>query len=208
MKDKIIIALDISVEKAIKIVEDLEGLITFYKVSDTILLQKGGWELINDLSKIARIFYDVKRSDTYDTGVRWIRHVNDVGATFTTIYNNSMLKACMDARLDCKMLFVPTLTDSYSDQMGKYAPDWMDCDGFILPVSVAKYWRIGTKKLIVSPGIRLLGQDRDNHKEASTPIEAFNAGVNYIVIGRPVYTAVSPKDVIKEILNVDSQCSY
>ena len=59
-------------------------------------------------------------------------------------------------------------------------------------------------KLIVTPGIRLLGGNLNDQKRVSTPGEAIKMGANYIVVGRPIWASKDPILSTKLILqNID-----
>lgn len=57
--------------------------------------------------------------------------------------------------------------------------------------------------LIVTPGVRPAGAQKDDQKRISAPKEAIKAGADYIVIGRPIIKADDPakaaEDIIKEM---------
>lgn len=52
---------------------------------------------------------------------------------------------------------------------------------------------------LVTPGIRPLGSTADDQKRIMTPSDAIQAGVNYLVIGRPITQAESPVSALKDI---------
>ena len=51
----------------------------------------------------------------------------------------------------------------------------------------------------VTPGIRPTGSAIGDQKRIMTPLEASNAGANFLVIGRPILTANNPEHVLFEI---------
>jgi len=57
----------------------------------------------------------------------------------------------------------------------------------------------GTEPLLVVPGIRPAGSDRDEQKRVLTPREAAEAGASFLVIGRPITRAERPQDVLEAI---------
>ena len=59
----------------------------------------------------------------------------------------------------------------------------------------------GEKFLIVTPGIRLEKNVKNDQARVLTPNAAFNKGTDYIVIGRPIMNSKKPKEEILNILN-------
>lgn len=52
---------------------------------------------------------------------------------------------------------------------------------------------------LVTPGIRPAGSDLNDQKRVMTPAQAMHAGVNYLVIGRPITQADNPAQVLQQI---------
>ncbi|MEJ2058863.1 MAG: orotidine-5'-phosphate decarboxylase [Gammaproteobacteria bacterium] len=52
---------------------------------------------------------------------------------------------------------------------------------------------------LVTPGIRPAGGRQDDQKRVVTPVDAVNAGSDYLVIGRPVTQAADPTAVLDEL---------
>ncbi len=58
----------------------------------------------------------------------------------------------------------------------------------------------GRDLLIVTPGIRPAGSERDDQSRILTPREAIEAGSDYIVVGRPIVKAADPLEAAESIL--------
>jgi len=58
----------------------------------------------------------------------------------------------------------------------------------------------GPKFLTVTPGIRPEGTEQGDQRRVLTPLQAQNAGVNYMVIGRPITQASDPALACEQIL--------
>ena len=58
----------------------------------------------------------------------------------------------------------------------------------------------GNRFVIVSPGIRPQGGKRNDQRRVMTPEEAIRAGVDYIVVGRPITEARDPLGAAREIV--------
>jgi orotidine-5'-phosphate decarboxylase len=89
------------------------------------------------------------------------------------------------------------------EQVSRLAILARDCglDGVVCSGREAAMLRqsCGTDFLLVAPGIRPVGAGQDDQKRVLTPLEAVNAGVDYVVIGRPVTRAADPQRVLLEI---------
>jgi orotidine-5'-phosphate decarboxylase len=59
----------------------------------------------------------------------------------------------------------------------------------------------GQDFLVVSPGIRPLWAAAQDQKRILTPAEAIQKGVDYMVIGRPITKAASPREAFHKIVN-------
>ncbi|MCZ6674259.1 MAG: orotidine-5'-phosphate decarboxylase [Verrucomicrobia bacterium] len=57
----------------------------------------------------------------------------------------------------------------------------------------------GKQLQFVTPGIRPLGSSADDQKRVVTPGQAAASGSNYIVVGRPIYKAESPREAVRAI---------
>jgi len=58
----------------------------------------------------------------------------------------------------------------------------------------------GKNFLIVTPGIRLPSEKKDDQKRTLTPKEAIAAGADYLVIGRPIKEAKDPLAAVEKIV--------
>jgi orotidine-5'-phosphate decarboxylase len=60
--------------------------------------------------------------------------------------------------------------------------------------------RCGEKFLIVTPGIRLPSEKKDDQKRTLSPKEAISNGADYLVIGRPIKEAKDPLEAVQKII--------
>jgi orotidine-5'-phosphate decarboxylase len=60
--------------------------------------------------------------------------------------------------------------------------------------------RCGEKFLIITPGIRLPSEKKDDQKRTLSPKEAISNGADYLVIGRPIKEAKDPLEAVQKII--------
>ncbi|MGF1861175.1 orotidine-5'-phosphate decarboxylase [Photobacterium profundum] len=58
---------------------------------------------------------------------------------------------------------------------------------------------LGEEFQLITPGIRPVGSAAGDQRRVMTPVEAVNAGSDYLVIGRPITQATDPAAVLAEI---------
>lgn len=58
---------------------------------------------------------------------------------------------------------------------------------------------LGASFQLITPGIRPAGSDSGDQRRIMTPVEAVDAGADYLVIGRPITQADSPTKVLTDI---------
>ena len=75
-------------------------------------------------------------------------------------------------------------------------------DGVVASVKETEHLRqkFSRDLIIVTPGIRLAGDEKGGQKRIATPEEARSAGSNYIVVGRPILEAENPVSAAREII--------
>jgi orotidine-5'-phosphate decarboxylase len=61
---------------------------------------------------------------------------------------------------------------------------------------------LGTKAMLITPGVRPAGNDAGDQKRTDTPEAAIRNGANAVVIGRPIRDAAEPAAAAKDIATV------
>jgi orotidine-5'-phosphate decarboxylase len=213
-RDRIIVALDLSdVEAAEKAVWTLGDSVNFYKIGYELVMA-GGLALAEDLVQGGKkVFLDMKLHDIGNTVMHATRRAAKLGATFLTVHAfPQTMRAAVEGRGDSKLdlLAVTVLTSWDNDDLkdaGYSATveelvarraaqaEAIGIDGLVCSPAEAKELRqrLGAKMMLVTPGIRPAGAEKGDQKRIMTPSDAIKAGVDYMVIGRPILAAESPK---------------
>jgi orotidine-5'-phosphate decarboxylase len=220
-RNRVIVALDLSdVEAAEKAVWALGDSINFYKIGYELVMA-GGLALAEDLVQGGKkVFLDMKLHDIGNTVMHATSRAAKLGATFLTVHAfPQTMRAAVEGRADSDLdiLAVTVLTSwddddlkdaGYSASMPELVArraaqaEAIGIDGLVCSPAEAKdlRQRLGTKMMLVTPGIRPAGSDKGDQKRIMTPGEAIKAGVDYMVIGRPILAAENPKAAAEKIV--------
>jgi orotidine-5'-phosphate decarboxylase len=215
MKERIIVALDTdSPEAALATVSVLSGEVGLFKVGME-LFPRGGPALIDRIrAKGAEVFLDLKFHDIPNTVAGAVKSAVALGVKFATVHasgGRAMLAAAAEAAAGSgtTILAVTVLTSLDDADLASV--------GFALPAAeaverlaglavdagiggivcsareaAAVRARVGKEVVLVTPGVRLPEDSVGDQKRVVTPFEAFRAGANYIVVGRPITKAADP----------------
>jgi orotidine-5'-phosphate decarboxylase len=220
-RDRVIVALDISdVEAAEKAVWSLGDSINFYKIGYELVMA-GGLNLAEDLVQGGKkVFLDMKLHDIGNTVMQATRRAAKLGATFLTVHAfPQTMRAAVEGRGDSDLdILAVTVLTSWDDDDLKDAgysatvpelvarraaqAEAIGIDGLVCSPAEAKdlRQRLGAKMMLVTPGIRPAGSEKGDQKRIMTPSEAIKAGVDYMVIGRPILAAEDPKAAADKIV--------
>lgn len=92
---------------------------------------------------------------------------------------------------------------SIDDQVLRLAKLTHECglDGVVCSARETALLRnqIGANFLLITPGIRLPSAKKDDQARVVMPQDALRMGANYLVIGRPITSAIDPRVALEEI---------
>ena len=220
-KDRLIFAMDVpDCDRARTLAEELGDSVTFYKIGLELMMSGGYFELLDwMLARDKKVFCDLKFFDIPATVGSAVRQLKDRGASFVTVHGNqSIMEAAAENKGDTlKVLGVTVLTSldrGDLDDMG-FDCDISDlvlsrarraleagCDGVIssgLEVPRLREF-IDSKLLVITPGIRPVdNKPAGDQKRVVTVDTAFSNGADYIVVGRPIRDADSPRAAAEAI---------
>ena len=220
-RDRLIVALDVpTAEEARKLVTQLDGVVSFFKVGLELYTATGPEFARWLVSQEKKVFLDLKFLDIGETVRRATREAARLGASFLTVHESgkavaSAVEGCRGT--DLKILAVTVLTSMDASDLAETGINCSveelvlrrakralesGCHGVIASGLEARKIRemAGDRLLIVTPGIRASGTSADEQKRAVTPAEAIRAGADYLVVGRPIKQAANPRDAALGIL--------
>ncbi len=222
MDDRLIVALDVpNAVAGLDLADRLGDAVSFYKIG-LGMLTGGGLALANELKQERgkRIFLDMKLFDIGATVESAVRGLAQFDLDFLTVHGDPhVIRAAKEgaAGSNLKILGVTILTsleradlDAAMIQPGdlhdltvERAARAFDAgaDGIICsPREAAAIRALPNARLIVTPGVRPAGSDLGDQKRVETPASAIAAGVDHIVVGRPIWQAADPRAAAQAIL--------
>jgi len=223
-RERLIVALDVpGYDEALALVETLGDSVWFYKLGLELFMADRYFELLDELAgRGKRIFVDLKFFDIPATVAAAVRQLARRGADFATVHGNeAMIAAACAEKGALKLLAVTVLTSIDQSDFGDLGVEVriedlvvsrarrvvaLGCDGVVSSGVEARALReaIGPGFLIVSPGIRPL-ESADDQRRVVTPLEAFQNGADYIVVGRPIRAASDPRGAALRIQETVSE---
>ena len=225
MADRLIVALDVpSVIEAERLIDKLDGVVSFYKIGLWLLFADGSDKLIDSLiAKGKNVFLDYKMFDIGETVRRGVERAVARRIKFITVHGDKeIMEAAVGGRgaNDFTKIFAITVLTSLNDeavqQMGYRlnVKELIDlrvrsamacgCDGIIAsaddnPNDIRS--KLDTPKLLIAtPGIRPAGANVDDHKRFTTPAEAIQRGADYLIMGRPILEEADPRAAAQRII--------
>ncbi len=220
--ERLILALDVpGPEEAWQVVTSLGPRVRFYKLGLELFMAGGYFELVAALrDRGARVFVDLKFFDVPQTVAAAVRQLARRGADFCTVHgNDAILEAACAVKEDLRVLAVTVLTslDQHDMEALGFQTDIpslvlsrarraleLGCDGVVSSGLEVRRLRedLGERLIVVVPGIRpALNRPADDQKRTMDVEEAFRAGADHIVVGRPILAAADPRAAAEDIQN-------
>ncbi len=228
--ERLIVALDFNnTRDALKLVEELEGTVSFFKVGLELFVATGLGAVQVLQSRGHKVFFDLKLDDVVETITRAVRQIATLNVDLLTIHGNgATAKAAVDGRGGNtlpKILSVTLLTSldkhdlrdlglvDVANAKFKDLEEYVEyraaaalkhgCDGLITSGQNVRSLRekfYDQKPILICPGIRPAGSSHDDHKRACTPYDAVKDGADFIVVGRPIRNSENPAETAKRII--------
>lgn len=185
-----------------------------------------GPQLVRDLiTRGFDVFLDLKFHDIPNTTARAVAAAAELGVWMVNVHAGGgarMMTAAKEALApfgkDAPLLIAVTvltsmeaedlqglgITLSPAEQAERLARLTQQCglDGVVCSAQEAVRFKaaFGHEFKLVTPGIRPAGSEAGDQRRIMTPAEAQQAGVDYMVIGRPITRAVNPAQALRDIL--------
>ncbi len=223
--ERLILSLDLNTDtEALSLLENLQGELAFCKVG-LQLFTRYGIGLLHKIKKMNfRIFLDLKFHDIPNTVSAAIQSLSEVEIDLLNMHAMCGSEGLAKARdtlsqihPNAKLFAVTVLTslnDSMIHDMGIQltAKDLVmhlcriaaqsGLDGVVCSAQEASMIKTeqGKSFLTICPGIRRLSDKLDDQQRVTTPSQAMNMGADWIVVGRPILKAISPRQEVIEII--------
>ena len=221
-RERLIVALDVpEADDARRLVREIGDAAEFYKIG-LELVMRGGLSLVRELADMGhKIFLDMKLLDIANTVEKATRNAAQSGATFLTIHavdGKTIRAAAAGAQgSSLKVLGVTVLTNldgaDLEEQGLQASPEQMvvararmaqanGIAGVIASGLEAQAVRSATGAgfLIVTPGIRFADDEVGDQARVMTPERAIASGADYLVVGRPITAARSPRQAAERFV--------
>ncbi len=220
---RVIVALDtVDPVKIDFILKELRGIVEIVKIGFQSFIYFGPELIKKTIDSGFKVFLDLKLHDIPNTIEKAVESCIKHNVYMITLHisggKEMLQKACSikhKYESDIRLLGVTILTsfDEYNfkdlnyklsleEMVIYYARLGKDSglDGIICSPKEIKVLRhdMGSELLIITPGIRLVN-GKDDQKRTMTPKEAFEAGADYIVVGRPILESNNPKIFFAQI---------
>ena len=218
---RLYVALDLpTIDEARAMVQTLGDSVVSYKIG-LQLLPLGGAEFGKELAAQGKnVFLDFKLHDIDATVEKATRSIAGIGANLLTVHARpDVMVAAAKGRhgSDLKILGVTVLTSldqAALDEIGYYmTPEELvmrrvkqalasGIDGVVSSPKEAAIIRahVPSDFLVVTPGIRMAGDDVGDQKRIATPANALSDGASHIVVGRPITQATDPRAAALRVL--------
>lgn len=225
MKSPIIVALDYtSTNAALSLADQLDPTLCRVKVGKELFTREGPSVVTALQARGFEVFLDLKFHDIPNTVASAVHAAADLGVWMVNVHASGGRRMMTAARerlqqhhYSTLLIAVTVLTSSERSDLAEIGLDVEpiiqvqrlakltdDCGlhGVVCSAQEATVLRAAHTQpfALVTPGIRPLGSASDDQRRVMTPKQAVDAGVDYMVIGRPITQAANPIAALQAIL--------
>jgi orotidine-5'-phosphate decarboxylase len=219
-RDRIVVAIDRSDrDEILRLVDALHGSVGVFKLGLQAFVANGPSIVREVVARGEKVFVDLKIHDIPNTASHAVAEAAALGASIITVHasgGDAMLRACAASAGSSLVLAVTVLTSLDDDALTAIGFNASPLDTAVRLARLAKSAGLGgvvaspleiaairdacgPDFVILTPGIRPAGASSDDQRRTMTPADAIRAGADYIVIGRPITGAASPRDAAQAI---------
>jgi len=225
-KKRLILALDVDTRKEVEnLVDNLSEFVAMFKVGPR-LFTKYGPSIIKFIQKRGgRVFYDAKFYDIPSVVEKAAQKVAEMGVDMLTLHTlggaemmEAAIKGAKKENEKIKVVGVTLLTSLTSqiikEELGiekRVNEEVVHLANLAKKVGldgvISSPWEVedlrkmmGEDFLLVIPGIRPFGGEKNEQKRVMGPREALVKGADFLVIGRPILASANPIRTTKKIL--------
>ena len=224
--EKIIVAMDVAREEDFKkLLKDLEGHKVWVKIGMEMFYALGPKSIHEAKEHGFKVFLDLKLHDIPNTVHKALKSLMTLPIDMVNVHaagGSEMMKKAAEAVKTASasplLIAVTQLTSTTTEQMNReqrIPGDVLEsvshfaklakesgCDGVVSsPLEVQAIKLIcGPRFLTVTPGIRPQDSAANDQKRITTPGDALKLGTDFMVIGRPITEASSPRTALESIL--------
>ena len=205
---RLILALDVTdKESALKIAQDVHEYVDAIKVGYPLVLATG-LGIVKDLAQYAPVIADFKVADIPNTDRLICEQVFKAGADAVIVHGftgQDSLDACVDAaQANGKDIYVVTEMSHpggveffrpVAENIAKMALD-AGASGVVAPATRPE--RVGEIRGIIGSGLSIISPGVG--AQGGSAADAIKAGADWVIVGRSIYNADSPKDAASEIV--------
>ncbi len=217
----LIIALDVETEQeAMSLIRATKKFVDVFKIGPGLVLRYGP-SLIKKIKSAGRkVFLDLKFHDIPSTVVRSVREAGRWGVFSATVHITAGERALKDSvalrgrpeiwgvtvltSLSEQDLLMLGIHPSPLEQVMRLGELAKKCGLNGIVASVGETWSLrralGKGIKIITPGIRLPENTKEDQTRTATPQHARISGADYFVVGRPIIEAKDPKLVAELML--------
>jgi orotidine-5'-phosphate decarboxylase len=220
-----IIALDVPTRSdAESLLDRLGPQADFVKVGLQLFTAEGPDVVRAMQARGCRVFLDLKLHDIPNTVAHAVQSAARLGVDLLTVHasgGSAMLRAAADARGDggLRLLGVTVLTSLSAAELAEaWGRDALSAEGEVarlartaksagldgVVASVAELPVIrratGEGFRVLTPGIRLAGDDAGDQSRVATPAQAARMGADYVILGRSVTAVADPASALRRAI--------
>jgi len=221
---RIIVSLDFAdAESALKLIDKLDAKKCRLKVGKELFTSVGPEFVEKLVMRGFDVFLDLKYHDIPNTVARACSAAAELGVWMLNVHasgGREMLtraRQAIDESSNKPLLIAVTVLTSLSSEdlleigLKQSVDEQVRClaslsqstglDGIVCSAQEAASMRanLGSNFKLITPGIRLANDSRDDQKRIMTPAKAISGGSDYLVVGRPITQAHDPLQVLLEI---------